>query len=164
LRLGVETDGLAHPVAAAGALLEERADLLRRVVERGVVRRTADRPLDLVCRRLRAPEKAAEEVVRGLESGGRHPQLGRLERRHVAVVALLAEELELKPLVRRQVLIIAGELDVRHGANASSDEVVNLAPRSAPGAAAARLPATRSRTGASARSLRRLPAEKLVDP
>ena len=37
-----------------------------------------------------------------------------LERRHVAIAALLAHELELEPTRRREVLVVAGERDVGH--------------------------------------------------
>src|SRR4028118_1397291 len=114
LRFLVEADGAADPVTAARALLELRPDLLHGLAQRRVVRRPAHRPLDLVGAVRHPAEDAAEEVAGDL--GGRcgHPQLRRLEARHVAVATLLAVELELIPAVGGEILVISGELDVRH--------------------------------------------------
>src|SRR6185295_20310116 len=96
---------LADPVAAAGALLEERRDLLDRLAQRRVVLRAGDHLLQRLGRLRRSPEDAAEQVRDRARRAGDGAEGVGLEGRHVAVAALLAHELELVPAVRRQVLV-----------------------------------------------------------
>jgi hypothetical protein len=114
LGVAVPAGGFAEPVAAAPALVEERPDLLHRPAQRGVVLRSADRALDLVSAFTRSPEQAAHQVARSPQQAPRHAEGIRLEGRHEAVAAALAEELELEPLIGRQVLVVLGELDGGH--------------------------------------------------
>src|SRR6185436_724110 len=111
----VPADRLADPLAAARALLEDRRDLADRVLQRRVVRGAADGPLHLVRAVGDVAEEAAEEAAGRARRRAEHAHRRRLERRHVAVVALLAVELELVPAIGGEIFVIAGEWDGDHG-------------------------------------------------
>src|SRR6185295_6016597 len=110
----VPADRLADPVPAARALLERRRDLGDGVLERGVVGGTADGALYLVRAVGHAPEYAPEQAAGDTGRRSQHPHLRGLERRHVAVTALLAVKLELVAAIGREVVVVAGEWDGRH--------------------------------------------------
>src|SRR5262245_56430975 len=71
-RLLVPADRLAHPVAAARALLEDRRDLVDCFLQRAVVRAAADRALHLVRAVRHAPENAAEQIARRARRRAEH--------------------------------------------------------------------------------------------
>src|SRR5262245_14814716 len=116
----VPADRLAHPLAAARALLEQRADFLDGRVERRVVLRTGRHLLQRFGGLGGAAEDAAEQGSGRVGGRGSRAHPVRPEGGHVAVAALVAEELELIAALRRQVGVVARERNVRHGAAKAS--------------------------------------------
>jgi hypothetical protein len=113
--LFVPADRLADPVAAARALLEDRGDFVNGILQRAVVRGTADGALHFVCAVGDASEDAAEEIAGDARGRSEDAHRRGLESGHVAVVALLAEELELISAIGGQVFVVSGEADGDHG-------------------------------------------------
>src|SRR5439155_10366560 len=107
-------DRLADPVAAARALLEDRRDLVDRLFQRAVVRAAADGALHLVRAVRDAAEDAAEEVPGHARRRSEAPDGRGLERRHVAVLALLTVELELISAIGREIFVVSGESNGNH--------------------------------------------------
>src|SRR5262249_9484833 len=81
---------------------------------RGIVLRAGHHRLDRLCRPARVAEDAAEQRGGGVGGRGCCAEVVGPECRHVAVAALLAEELELEPAVRGQVGVIVGKWDDGH--------------------------------------------------
>src|SRR5207248_1387464 len=107
-------DRLADPVAAARALLEDRRDLVDGIFQRAVVRGTADGALHFVRAVCDASENAAEQIARDARGRSEDAHRRGLECRHVAVVALLAEELELIAAIGGQVFVVSDEANGNH--------------------------------------------------
>src|SRR4051795_5277366 len=79
------------------------------------MRGTADGALHFVRAFGHASEDAAEETSGDARRGSEDAHRRVFETRHVAVVALLAEELELITAIGGQVFVISGEADGNHG-------------------------------------------------
>jgi len=103
----------------AGASVADRTHVLLATgftSEQLVVRLAADSPLDLEGCGFRGVATVTEQAAEGAQPAAEHAHLGCDEWRHVAAAALVAIELELEALVRRQVIPTLRELDeIRHG-------------------------------------------------
>src|SRR5205823_5786697 len=101
------------------ALFEDRRELVDGVLQRGVMRWTADGALNLVRAIGGAAEHASEQTAGGAQGRPGYADRRRLERRHVAVVAFLAEELELISAIGGEVFVVSRESNGDHAANGS---------------------------------------------
>ena len=109
MALAVPADGAAHPLPATVALVELRRHFLNSLAQCGIVSRATDQPLNIIRRRRRPPENAAEQTVGHLQSAARHVQDVVLKSRQITVSTTLAAELELKTFIGRKVLNVVGE-------------------------------------------------------
>ena len=111
----VPADVRADPVSAARALMELGPDLVDRLLEGRVPLRAAQAVLHVLAGLARGPEAAsAEQAAEALGELGADAEGARLERRAMAVAALVAEELELIAGVVAVVVIVPGERDRAH--------------------------------------------------
>src|SRR5581483_12405621 len=101
----------ADPLAAAGALVEVLLAGLHGLGQGLVVGLAADGALDVVGRVAGRAEHAAEQVAGGAQQAGAGAEDRGLERRQVAVAAMVAVEPELVAAIGGQVLVVGDELD-----------------------------------------------------
>src|ERR1051325_11831560 len=86
--------------------------------------RVAARALHFVRAVRHAAEYAAEEPAGHARRRAQRADLRRLERRHIAVLALLAIELELISAIGREVFVVSGKGDRWHGRDRSTHSLL----------------------------------------
>src|SRR3569623_1626150 len=114
---GVPADLGADPDAAARALVELRLDLLDGFLERVVPLRAAEDVLHVLAGLAGGPEAAAaDQAVESLCDLRAHAERARVERRAIAIAALVAMELELVAGVVAVVGVVTGKGNRAHDA------------------------------------------------
>lgn len=112
--LGIPADFAANPLTASLALHEEGLDFGHGLCQRTIVRRAADGILDFVSAGGGATEHAAENLACTTQHSSGNSGGIRLPARHIAIAAAFAEKLELKTVLRGDVLEVVCKLDSCH--------------------------------------------------